>query len=79
MDIICYLLVGICGYITCPINTPDLIIERPKIGDTDYLISLARVMFFMTLVVKMPNTYIALRISLLSMLNIKEEDMTNTM
>jgi amino acid permease len=79
LDIICYILVGICGYITCPINTPDLIIERPKIGETDFLMSIGRIMFFITLVVKLPSTFIAFRISLLSILNIKEENMTNLM
>ena len=79
MDIICYLLLGICGYITDPINTPDLIIERPKIGDTDYFMSIGRLLFLFTLVFKMPTSYISLRISALTILNIKEEKMTPLM
>ena len=30
LDISCYLIIGINGYLTLPINTPDLIIERKK-------------------------------------------------
>jgi len=76
MDIVCYLLIGICGYISCPKNTPDLIIERPKIGETDYFMTIGRILFLLTLIFKMPTSYISLRISALSILNIKEDKMS---
>lgn len=79
MDIVCYLILGICGYLSCPFNTPDLIIERPKIGDHDYFMTLGRLLFLFTLLFKMPTSYISLRISALTILNIKEEKMTPLM
>jgi hypothetical protein len=79
MNVIIYLIIGICGYITCPINTPDLILERPKIGNTDHLMTIGRLFFLFTLIFKMPACYISLRISTLTILNIKEENMTPLM
>jgi len=76
MDVIIYMIIGICGYISCPIDTPDLIIERPKLGDTDHFMTVGRLFFLFTLIFKIPTSYIALRISALSILNIKEENMT---
>ena len=79
MDLACYLLLGICGYITCPTDTPDIIIERPRLGENDYLMTVGRIFFLFTLLFKMPTSYISLRISALTILNIKEENMTPLM
>lgn len=79
IDVILYMIIGICGYITCPINTPDLIIERPKIGDSDHLMTFGRLFFLYTLLFKMPVCYMSMRISVLSLLKIKEENMTPLM
>jgi len=79
LDAFVYFIIGICGYLTCPIGTPDLIIERKKLGDTDYLMTVGRFFFLCTLLMKFPACYISFRITLLSLLDIKEEEITNKM
>jgi len=77
LDGLIYLIIGICGYLSCPINTPDLIIEREKLGDTDYLMTVGRCFFLCTLLMKLPVSFISFRITLLSFVDVKEEELSN--
>lgn len=79
LDAFVYLIIGICGYLTCPIGTPDLIVERKKLGDTDYLMTVGRFFFLCTLLMKIPASFISFRITFLSLLEYKDEEITNKM
>jgi len=79
LDAAIYFLIGICGYLSCPIDTPDLIIERKKLGESDYLMTVGRFFFLCTLLMKLPASYISFRITLLSLLDYKEDEVTNKM
>ena len=78
LDMVIYFIIGVCGYMTNPINTPDLIIERPKIdGKSDYLMTIGRIFFLCTLLMKIPAIYNLFRITLLSIKNIQPREISN--
>ena len=52
LDIVCYLIIGFSGYLSQPQNTPDLIVERDKIFNKDYLMTLGQMLFIFTLIAK---------------------------
>ena len=74
IDIICYLIIGIFGYLTQPIDTPDLIIERNKIFDNDIFMSIGLIFFLFTIIVKICVNYNTLRYTILNLLNYKTDD-----
>ena len=57
----CYLIIGGVGYLTQPIKTPDLIIERNKLFDSDWLMAIGEICFILTLLAKIGANYNALR------------------
>ena len=61
IDIICYLIIGATGYLTQPLNSPDLIIERNKLFDNDWLMTIGEISFILTLLAKISANYNALR------------------
>ena len=61
IDIISYLIIGASGYLTQPINTPDLIIERNKLFKSDWIMTIGEVCFILTLLAKISANYNALR------------------
>ena len=68
IDAIFYLTVGICGYITQPMNTPDIIIKRNKIpNESDILMTSCRILMCFTLIAKIPANYNSLRLSLFNL------------
>ena len=67
LDIICYLIIGISGYITQPENAPDLIIERKKIFKNDFLMIIGQICFIFTLIAKICANYNALRICIINL------------
>ena len=68
LDISCYLIIGISGYLTQPIDTPDLIIERKKIFNNDFLMIIGQLCFIFTLIAKICANYNALRSCLINLL-----------
>ena len=66
MDIVLYLAIAIVGYLSYPINTPSLIIQRPtlKKREPDILMSIGKLGLVFTFFTKLPNTYSSLRITL---------------
>ena len=66
MDLVLYLAMAVVGYLSCPINTPSLIIQRPtlKEKDSDILMSIGKLGLVFTFFTKLPNTYSSLRITL---------------
>ena len=77
IDVICFLIIGFSGYLTQPINTPDLIIERKKIFKKDILMTIAQIFFIFTIFAKMSVNFNAYRIALLSLINIDSHDFSN--
>ena len=67
LDIICYLIIGISGYLTQPENTPDLIIERKKIFKNDFLMNIGHICFIFTLFAKICANYNALRVCIINL------------
>jgi amino acid permease len=62
-DLALYIVVGICGFLTAPINTPDLIIKRNKLLDNDLAMDLARLGIAVSLILSAPANFIAFRLS----------------
>ena len=74
IDIICYLIVGAAGYLTQPLNSPDLIIERNKIFDNDWLMTIGEISFIITLLAKISANYNALRSCILVLFHYDTEN-----
>lgn len=77
IDAISYCIIGISGYLTQPIDTPDLIIERKSIFSNDWVMTVGRILFILTLFTKIPSNYNALRISFLSTIGKDSNDFSN--
>jgi amino acid permease len=65
LDAILYSVVGILGYLSMPINTPDLIVERYKLFDSDLIMDIGRIATALTIIMKVPANYNSFRISVL--------------
>ena len=72
LDISCYLIIGISGYLTQPIATPDLIIERNKIFKNDILMIFGQTCFIFTLIAKICANYNALRSCILNLFGLNK-------
>ena len=77
IDAICYCIIGISGYLTQPLQTPDLIIERKSIFSNDWVMTIGRIFFILTLFTKIPANYNALRVSFLSMIGKDPKNFSN--
>ena len=64
IDVFFYTLVAVVGYLSVPIGTPSLIIQREKKGDTDIVMGIGKIALVFTFFTKLPNTYSSLRITL---------------
>ena len=69
-DIGLFLVIVTIGYLTCPIGTPALIIERNSIhkDQADVPMSIARLALVLTILMKLPSNYNSLRITLFNMI-----------
>ena len=68
LDIVCYLIIGFSGYLSQPEHTPDLILERDKIFNNDFFMTIGQMLFIFTLIAKICANYNGLRTTLLIML-----------
>ena len=68
IDIISYLIIGASGYLTQPLKTPDLIIERDKLFNSDWIMTIGEICFILTLLAKISANYNALRSCILVLL-----------
>jgi amino acid permease len=62
-----YAIVGLSGYLSNPIGTPSLIIERYKLFSNDIIMTIGRIAFIFTLIMKIPANYNSFRLSLLGL------------
>ena len=81
IDIICYLIIGFAGYFTQPINTPDIIIERKNLKNVnhDYIMILGQCCFLLTLIAKVAINYNSFRLSVLGLININSDLLSNSL
>ena len=70
IDCVIYILIGILGYLTQPINTPDLIIERKSIFKKDYFMIIGRILLTLTVLGKIAPVYNSARTIFLSSIGI---------
>lgn len=64
-DIFLFIIIAVIGYLTWPIGTPSLIIERTKIVEkADIPMSIGRLALVLTIILKLPSNYNALRLTL---------------
>lgn len=68
LDASFYLIVGVTGYLTQPIKTPDLIIKRDQFGDTDYVMTSCRLLMCLLLFAKIPANYNSMRLSIFNLI-----------
>lgn len=61
--LIIYLVIGLFGYITQPINTPDLIFKRYSIYNKDTYMDLAKGFLIITIICKIPIFYNGLKVT----------------
>ena len=61
-----YIIIGILGYLTQPIDTPDLIIERKSIFKNDYFMIIARILLILTVLGKIAPIYNSARVTIIS-------------
>lgn len=68
-DIFLYSTIIVIGYLTFPINTPSLIIERDKIVENaDIAMSIGRIGLVLTIIMKLPSSYNSVRICLFDLI-----------
>lgn len=67
IDLFAYLAIGVCGFLTVPVNTPTIIIFREKIGTTDFSMIIARFGMALSLAFSVPCMYNGMRLSLLEL------------
>ena len=79
IDMFLYLSIAIIGYLSYPINTPSLIIQRPTLneGDSDITMGIGKIGLVFTFFTKLPNIYASLRITLFDKL-FGTTEITNT-
>lgn len=63
-----YLLIGIAGYISIPIETPELIIDRKSIFKSDYLMFIGKIFFTVMLFFSFTVNYVCARINIVNLL-----------
>ena len=78
IDIVSYLITGAAGYLSQPLNAPDLVIERDKIFESDWLMTFGNICFTFTLMAKVSVNYNALRSSILILLNYTTNEYPNS-
>ena len=67
-DIVLFIVITVIGYLIWPVNRPDLIIEREKIRKgADVPMSIGRIALVLTVMMKLPNNYTLLRITIFNM------------
>ena len=67
LDLIIYILVAICGFITAPLNPKSLIIYRESIFENDIFMTIAKIALALDLYLSIPANYASYRCSFFMM------------
>ena len=76
LDGLLYILIGLCGYLSSPVDTPNLIIDRYQYFDSDIIMLIGKSAFILALCAKVPANYNSFRLSVLSLV-FKSNELTN--
>ena len=74
VNVVSYIIITLSGYLSQPQHTPDLILEREKISDSDYLMTLGLILFSITIMTKIGALFNCLRSLLLSIMKFDQEN-----
>ena len=66
INVISYIIITIAGYLSQPERTPDLILERERISQNDYLMTIGLCLFSITLITKISASYNCFRAIILN-------------
>ena len=61
INTVSYIIITLVGYLSQPSHTPEIILEREKISDSDYLMTLALILFSFTIMAKIGALFNCLR------------------
>jgi amino acid permease len=73
LDFVIYLLVAVCGFLTQPLDTPSLIINRNKLFTNDFFMIVARLLMAVNLLLSAPPNFNSFRISILGLISETDE------
>ena len=68
VNAVSYVIITLAGYLSQPSHTPDLILEREKVSDSDYLMTLGLILFSITIMTKIGALFNVLRSLILNAL-----------
>jgi amino acid permease len=77
LDGVIYILVGVCGFLTQPKNTPDLIIYREAQFTNDLALIIGRLLIAVNLILSAPANYNAFRLSLMEIVGWDNQNIEN--
>lgn len=77
INVVSCMIIAVCGYLTQPFHTPELIIERHDINKHDFLMIIGYILFFCTLATKIGPNYNGLRITVLNILKYDNNNYPN--
>ena len=77
LDCSFYILVGVSGFLTIPINTPELIIYRKSIYTNDMFMIIGRLLIAINLILCLPGNYNAFRLSFMELLGLDIDNISN--
>lgn len=63
LDYVIYILVGVCGFLTAPLNPPALIIYRESVFKNDIFMTIGKMAICFNLILSTPPNYNAFRLS----------------
>lgn len=78
INVVSYIIITLSGYLSQPQHTPDLILEREKISDSDYLMTLGLILFSITIMTKIGALFNCLRSLLLNVMKFDQENYPTT-
>lgn len=63
------LAISICGYLTAPLKTPGLILYREALGDTDYMMTIGKLLICFLVAGEFSVTFNSMRLSFFEIYN----------
>ena len=78
VNAISYIIITFAGYLSQPQHTPDLILEREKTDNSDYLMTLGLILFSLTIMTKIGALFNCLRSLLLNIMKYDVDNYPNT-
>lgn len=77
LEFVIYFLFGLSGYLTAPIDTPSMIIDRASIFSNDLLLSIGKTAFLLALLIAFAVNFICCKISIVNLTCNSPQEFTN--